>query len=108
MRSTFQSFEFFWIAVFGIVIAGTLAGGDPLKGYLAGLLGLWIATIGQEPYYNYQRFAYGSTDLAGGIGLLPALVGAFGVAEVLQSMRGARGQGHLSARSTRSCRASRT
>src|SRR3712207_4795892 len=84
----FQSFEFFWIAVFGIVIAGTLAGGDPLKGYIAGFLGLFIATIGQEPYYNYQRFAFGSTDLAGGIGLLPALVGAFGVAEVLQSMRG--------------------
>src|SRR5262245_5856332 len=88
MALKFQSFEFFWIALFGIVIAGTLAGGDPLKGYLAGFLGLWIATIGQEPYYNYQRFAFGSTDIAGGIGLLPALVGAFGVAEVLQSMRG--------------------
>ncbi|MFL5169571.1 MAG: tripartite tricarboxylate transporter permease, partial [Microvirga sp.] len=57
----FQSFEFFWISVFGIVIAGTLAGGDPLKGYIAGFLGLFIATIGQEPYYNYQRFAFGST-----------------------------------------------
>jgi putative tricarboxylic transport membrane protein len=85
---SFQSFEFFWIAVFGVVIAGTLAGGDPLKGYLAGILGLWIATIGQEPYYNYQRYAFGFTDLAGGIGLLPALVGAYGVAEVLQAMRG--------------------
>lgn len=84
----FQSFEFFWISLFGIVIAGTLSGGDALKGYLAGFLGLWVATIGQEPHYNYQRFAFGFTDLAGGIGLLPALVGAFGVAEVLQSMRG--------------------
>jgi putative tricarboxylic transport membrane protein len=83
----FQSFEFFWIAVFGIVIAGTLSGGDALKGYIAGFLGLWIGTIGQEPHWNYQRFAFGSTDLAGGIGLLPALVGAFGVAEVLQAMR---------------------
>ncbi len=84
---TFHSAEFFWIAVFGIVIAGTLSGGDPLKGYLAGFLGLWIATVGQEPHYNFQRFAFGFTDLAGGIGLLPALVGAFGVAEVLQAMR---------------------
>jgi putative tricarboxylic transport membrane protein len=84
---TFQSYEFFWISVFGIVIAGTLSGGDALKGYLAGFLGLWIATIGQEPHYNYQRFTYGFHDLAGGIGLLPALVGAFGVAEVLQAMR---------------------
>ena len=88
MALKFQSFEFFWIALFGIVIAGSLSGGDPIKGYLAGFLGLWIATIGQEPHYNYQRFAFGYTDLAGGIGLLPALVGAFGVAEVLQSMRG--------------------
>ena len=85
---SFQSFEFFWIAVFGVVVAGTLAGGDPLKGYLAGFFGLWIATIGQEPHYNYQRYAFGFTDLAGGIGLLPALVGAYGVAEVLQAMRG--------------------
>ena len=85
---TFQSFEFFWISVFGVVVAGTLAGGDPLKGYIAGFLGLWIATIGQEPYYNYQRYAFGFPDLAGGIGLLPALVGAYGVAEVLQAMRG--------------------
>jgi putative tricarboxylic transport membrane protein len=85
---SFQSFEFFWISVFGVVVAGTLAGGDPLKGYIAGFLGLFIASIGQEPYYNYQRFAFGYTDLAGGIGLLPALVGAYGVAEVLQAMRG--------------------
>jgi putative tricarboxylic transport membrane protein len=85
---SFQSFEFFWISVFGVVVAGTLAGGDPLKGYLAGFFGLWIATIGQEPHYNYQRYAFGFPDLAGGIGLLPALVGAYGVAEVLQAMRG--------------------
>ena len=83
----FQSFEFFWIGVFGIVIAGTLAGGDPLKGYIAGFLGLWVGTIGQEPHYNFPRFAYGWTDLTGGIGLLPALVGVFGVAEVLLAMR---------------------
>ncbi|MBM3525337.1 MAG: tripartite tricarboxylate transporter permease, partial [Alphaproteobacteria bacterium] len=68
--------------------AGTLAGGDPLKGYISGFIGLFIATIGQEPHYNYPRFAYGTTDLAGGISLLPALVGAFGMAEVLQAMRG--------------------
>ena len=85
---SFQSYEFFWIAVFGIVIAGTLSGGDALKGYIAGFLGLFVSTIGQEPHYNYQRFAFGFTDLAGGIGLLPALVGTFGVAEVMLAMRG--------------------
>ena len=85
---TFGSYEFFWVAVFGIVICGSLSGGDALKGYIAGFIGLFIATIGQESTHAYARFAFGNTDLAGGIGLLPALVGAFGVAEVMQVMQG--------------------
>jgi putative tricarboxylic transport membrane protein len=43
--------------------------------------------VGQEGIHAYPRFAYGSTDLAGGIGLLPALVGAFGFSEVLIVMK---------------------
>lgn len=83
----FGAFEFFWLAVFGIVISGNLtAQQDPLKGWIAGFLGLLVATIGQEGVHAYARFAYGSTDLAGGIGLLPALVGAFGFSEVLVVM----------------------
>lgn len=84
----FGSYEMFWVAMFGIIIAGSLSGGDPLKGYIAGFLGLFIATIGQETNHAYARFAYGNADLAGGFGLLPVLVGVFGVAEVLSAMRG--------------------
>ncbi|MBV9782612.1 MAG: tripartite tricarboxylate transporter permease [Acidisphaera sp.] len=83
---SFGSYELFWVAVFGIVISGTLAGGDPLKGYMVGFLGLFISTIGQDAQHAYPRFAFGNSDLAGGIGLLPALVGAFGLAEVLTAM----------------------
>ena len=92
MALSFGSYEFFWIALFGIVIAGTLSGGDALKGYIAGFLGLFVSTIGQETNHAYARYAFGDPDLAGGISLLPALVGAFGVAEVLQVMRGPRMQ----------------
>ncbi len=84
----FQSYEFFWLAVFGVVISGRLtAMKDPIKGWIAGFLGLFLAQIGQEGIHAYQRFAYGSVDLAGGFGLLPALVGAFGFAEVLCVMK---------------------
>lgn len=84
----FGAFEFFWLAVFGIVISGHLTAlDDPLKGWIAGFLGLLVAMIGQEGVHSYPRFAYGSTDLAGGIGLLPALVGAFGFSEVLSVMK---------------------
>src|SRR5690606_27937901 len=84
----FGAFEFFWLAVFGVVIAGHLTAlDDPLKGWISGFLGLMVAMVGQEGIHAYPRFAYGSTDLAGGIGLLPALVGAFGFSEVLIVMK---------------------
>ena len=84
----FKSFEFFWLAVFGIVICGNLtAPKDPLKGWIAGFLGLFVATIGMEPYHAYQRFAFGDVDLAGGIHLIPAMVGAFGFAEIITVMK---------------------
>ncbi|MEO5771393.1 MAG: tripartite tricarboxylate transporter permease [Burkholderiaceae bacterium] len=83
----FGAYEFFWLALFGVIIAGTLTGNDPLKGWIAGVAGLFVATIGQEPQYAYERFAFGLRDLAGGIQLVPALVGAFGFAELLTAMK---------------------
>lgn len=83
----FGSFEFFWLAVFGIVISGQLTGGvSPLKGYIAGILGLMVAMIGSEGIHAHIRFNLGFSELNGGIALIPAMVGAFGFAEVLTVM----------------------
>lgn len=87
----FKSFEFFWLAIFGIVICGNLtAPKDPLKGWIAGFLGLLVATVGMEPYHAYQRFSFGYMDLTGGIHLIPAMVGAFGFAEIITVMKHTR------------------
>jgi putative tricarboxylic transport membrane protein len=83
----FGAYEFFWLAAFGVVISGNLTGSDPLKGWIAGFLGLFLATIGQEGVYAFERFTFGTRDLAGGLSLVPALVGAFGLAELLLVMR---------------------
>jgi putative tricarboxylic transport membrane protein len=45
-----------------VIIAGTLTGNDPLKGWIAGLIGIFTATIGQEAIYAFDRFSYGSRD----------------------------------------------
>jgi putative tricarboxylic transport membrane protein len=83
----FGSFEFFWLAVFGIVISGQLTGGiSPLKGYIAGILGLLVAMVGSDGIHAHVRFTFGIDALNGGIGLIPAMVGAFGLAEVLTVM----------------------
>jgi putative tricarboxylic transport membrane protein len=83
----FGAYEFFWLALFGVIIAGTLTGDDPLKGWIAGMLGIFTACVGQEAIFAYDRFSFGSRDLAGGFNLVPALVGAFGFAELLSAVR---------------------
>jgi putative tricarboxylic transport membrane protein len=87
MALKFQAYEFFWLAVFGVVISGNLTGNDPLKGWIAGFIGLFIAGIGQDGLFAYDRFTFGNHNLSGGISLVPALVGAFGLAEVLTVMQ---------------------
>jgi len=84
----FKSFEFFWLCVFGIVICGNLtAPKDPLKGWIAGFFGLFVAMIGMEGMHAYARFSFGSVELSGGIALIPAMVGVFGFSETLMIMK---------------------
>ena len=88
---SFQSFEFFWLSIFGIVICGSIAGQkDPLKGWISGFLGLFIATIGLENMHAYGRFCFDKVELFGGINLIPAMVGAFGFSEVIMVMKNPR------------------
>ena len=83
---SFGAYEFFWLALFGVAMSGSIVGNDPLKGWLMGALGLFVAQVGQEGLYAYDRFTFGWDELAGGIALIPALVGAFGVAEILTTL----------------------
>ena len=80
---SFGSYEFFWLALFGVVMSGSIVGDDPLKGWLMGLLGLFVAQVGQDGLYAHDRFTGGWDQLSGGIALIPALIGAFGFAEIL-------------------------
>jgi len=84
----FKSFEMFWFAIFGIIICGNLtAPKDPLKGWIAGFIGLLVSMIGMEGRWSYPRFSFGSIEISGGIQLIPAMVGAFGFAEIIAVMR---------------------
>lgn len=48
--------EYFWIAVFGLTIIGTLASDSILKGLTAGALGLLLSTVGISPIAGDVRF----------------------------------------------------
>jgi putative tricarboxylic transport membrane protein len=52
------------------------------KGWMSVLLGLIIATIGQDPVGGINRYNFGFTDLAAGIAFVPAILGFFAVSEI--------------------------
>ena len=80
----FGHWELFLLALFGIIICGSLSTDqDPLKGWLVGFIGFLAAMIGMEPMFAYSRFTFDLLELKGGIPLIPALIGVFGISEVL-------------------------
>jgi putative tricarboxylic transport membrane protein len=84
----FTSFEFFLLAFFGILISGTLTSPDlVIKGWIAGFLGLFLACIGRDQLQFYPRFTYGIMELDSGVEVVPVLIGAFGIPQIIQVLK---------------------
>jgi putative tricarboxylic transport membrane protein len=86
----FSSFEFFWIAVFGLTCAIFISTGHPIKGFVSVLLGLFLATIGIDPTAGQPRFTMGSVELMGGVSFIPVMIGMFAISELLRWVLGPR------------------
>ena len=84
----FASPEFFLLSIFGIVICGSLTAGDrPVKGWISGMIGVLVSTIGIEEMFGYQRFVYSNPNLLGGIAFIPAMIGVFGIPQIIDTLR---------------------
>jgi TctA family transporter len=82
----FSSFEYFWLVVLGLASAVFLAIGNPLKGVVSLLLGLLVASEGLDNPAGFPRFTFGIAELAGGLTLIPIMIGMFAVSEILRSV----------------------
>ena len=84
----FTSFEFFLLAFFGILISGTLTAPDlVIKGWISGFLGLFLACVGRDQLQFYPRFTFGIPELDSGIEVVPVLIGAFGIPQIIEVLR---------------------
>ncbi|MBI3080665.1 MAG: tripartite tricarboxylate transporter permease, partial [candidate division NC10 bacterium] len=87
----FTSFEYFWLAALGLSATVMIASQSPVKAGLALLVGLFFSTVGVDITLGYPRFTFGSVELLNGVDFIPAMIGLFGVSEVLRNM----GSAHL-------------
>ncbi|WP_037062752.1 tripartite tricarboxylate transporter permease [Pseudonocardia acaciae] len=82
----FTSYEYFWVAVLGLTASVIISQGSQVKGALSLLLGVLLSTVGIDVALGYARFTFGSTSLLQGISFIPAMIGLFGLSEVLRNV----------------------
>ena len=82
----FTSYEYFWVAVLGLTAAVIISRGSQVKGTIALCIGLMVSTVGLDISVGFPRFTFGNTDLMGGIHFIPAMIGLFGLSQVLRNV----------------------
>lgn len=82
------SWEFFLLALFGVIICGNLTSdGNAVKGWISGIMGLFVAQIGLDTIISYPRFSYGNVNLMAGVQLIPVMIGLFGFPEIISAFK---------------------
>lgn len=84
----FSSYEYFWLALLGLSCAVLVSTGPAAKGVASLCIGLLLSTIGLDVVLGYPRFTFGSTEMIGGISIIPVLIGMFAIAEILRKCAG--------------------
>jgi putative tricarboxylic transport membrane protein len=83
---TFGSPEFFSLVVLGLIVSISLARGSAVKALGMIVLGLLLATIGQDQFTGTPRFTFGVRELFDGVNFVSVAVGMFGIAEILRNL----------------------
>lgn len=78
--------EYFWMALTGLSIVGSVSGKSQLKGLIAAAFGLLLAIVGTDNFASVTRFTFGIYRLREGLDTIPVLVGIFAVGEVLRQV----------------------
>ncbi|MFY9542791.1 MAG: tripartite tricarboxylate transporter permease [Firmicutes bacterium] len=82
----FGSQEYFLITMWGLTLVAVLSRGNTVKGLAAAFFGLFVGMIGMDPVMGMLRFTFGTGILKGGINFVAAMIGLFGMKEVIKQL----------------------
>jgi len=75
--------EYFALMCTGLIIVTYLAQGSILKAIMMALIGIILGSIGLDVITGLPRFTLGINELTDGVGIIPLVMGLFGVSEIL-------------------------
>lgn len=79
----FGPMDYFILSIMGLLLIGSLGTGSIVKALISGAIGILVALVGQDAISGFSRFTFGSTHLLAGIGPVVAMIGLYGMSEVL-------------------------
>jgi putative tricarboxylic transport membrane protein len=78
--------EYFALMCTGLLIVTYLAQGSILKAIMMALLGIILGSIGLDVITGLPRFTLGINELTDGVGIVPLVMGLFGISEILVNL----------------------
>jgi putative tricarboxylic transport membrane protein len=82
----FGPWDYFMLVCFALTIAASLSEGALIKGLIAGVFGMLIASVGDDHINGAARFTFGFSSLGSGFAFLPVLIGLFAFSQLLTDM----------------------
>jgi putative tricarboxylic transport membrane protein len=83
----FTSVEYFSLALLGLAAVAAVSGASLFKGLAGAFIGMLMATVGLDPVEGTIRLTFEVIELQGGIPIIPALIGLFGITELFSKAR---------------------
>jgi putative tricarboxylic transport membrane protein len=78
----FGPIETFALILLGMTCIVSVSTGSVVKGLLAGMIGIFLSTVGGDPILGEMRFTFGNWQLFAGFNLLAVVIGVFALSEV--------------------------
>lgn len=88
--------EYFALIIFALTVIASLVGDSLIRGLIAGLIGIAIATIGPDPLMGRERFTFGFEILTAGIPFLVVLIGMYAMSQLLSELEPTKTSGQHS------------
>lgn len=79
----FGPIETFALILLGMTCIVSVSTGSVIKGLLAGMIGIFLSTVGGDPIIGEMRFTFDNWQLFAGFNLLAVVIGVFALSEVL-------------------------
>lgn len=79
--------DYLLLALLGLMLVGSLSKGSTGKGIFAAGAGIIVGLVGMDTIGGGSRFTFGSLQLMNGVNFVVAILGLFGMAEILYQLK---------------------